>query len=210
MTSTLRQTKCTGAALAWGAGTLLFAWGWWVVCAGTCRVPRVDSAILALLDQQRAPLLDAVFSAITWLGSIYVLLPITVLLAWRFIRRGRERDAWFLLAALIGARALAHLLKVWVNRPRPDLFATLGPTPNDPSFPSAHAMQITATVLALLLVYEMRGSRWRVWLPALLLIFLVGLSRCYLQVHFPSDVLIGMALAASWVGGLRLLLGSHR
>lgn len=53
--------------------------------------------------------------------------------------------------ALVGASALGHLLKLIVERPRPDLFPPLIPMPQDWSFPSAHAVQATAFALAWLL-----------------------------------------------------------
>ena len=89
-------------------------------------------------------------------------------------------------------------------RPRPDLFSTWLDMPGDWSFPSAHAMQATAAALAWLLVAKHTRISWVILLG--LAVLLVGLSRIYLQVHFPSDVVVGILAALLWVAGLHALL----
>ena len=104
------------------------------------------------------------------------------------------------MLALLGAAVLGHLAKLMVVRPRPDLFPVWTALPADWSYPSAHAMQITAAALALALVCARRRALWAV--PLWMVVLLVGLSRLYLQVHFPSDVLAGTLAAAFWAAGL--------
>ena len=160
-----------------------------------------DHAGLALAHAARIPLFDTLFAAATWLGSLAVLLPLALLVWWR--RRG-ERSASFVAVALIGASALGHLLKLIAGRPRPDLFPSLIPMPEDWSFPSAHAMQVTAFALAWTL--RPGASPGRIEIVALLgAAVLVFASRPYLQVHFPSDVIAGALLATLWVVLLRRL-----
>jgi len=74
--------------------------------------------------------------------------------------------------------------------------------PGDSSFPSGHAMQITAFALAAILTLAPPTQRARWFALALIVIVLVGASRLYLQVHFPTDVLAGTAAAALWVFGV--------
>jgi undecaprenyl-diphosphatase len=88
-------------------------------------------------------------TAVTWLGSLLLLLPLAAWWAWRLARAGRAGEGSFLLAALLGAAALAHAAKLWVARPRPDLFPAWVTMPADWSYPSAHAMQAAALALAL-------------------------------------------------------------
>lgn len=160
-----------------------------------------DHAGLALAHAARAPWLDGLFYAVTWLGSLAVLLPLALLLWWR--RRG-ERSAAFVPLALIGAAALVHLLKLIAARPRPELFPPLVTMPEDWSFPSAHAMQVTAFALAWLL--RPGSSPGRIEITVLLATAAaVFASRLYLQVHFPSDVIAGAMLATLWVLALRRL-----
>ena len=81
--------------------------------------------------------------------------------------------------------------------------------PTDWSYPSAHTMQIMAAAVVLFLILLRHRTTRRPLLVALLLAVLVigvGLSRIYLQVHFPSDVLAGGLAAAFWVVGLYALI----
>ena len=148
------------------------------------------------------------FVAAVFFGSIVVLLPLALALAWRFRRRGQLAAAVMLSLAVGGAALLAHAAKLLVVRPRPDLYPALIATPADLSFPSAHTMQITAFAFAWVLA---GGSRpgWAGVTAAALVVLVVALSRLYLQVHFPSDVAIGMIAGATWVVGLRLAVGAR-
>ncbi|HQQ74041.1 MAG TPA: phosphatase PAP2 family protein [Pseudomonadales bacterium] len=160
-----------------------------------------DYAVLALADAARAPWLDSFFLAITSLGSLAVLLPLAVLVWWW---RG-DKKANFVLLALIGSSALVHAVKLITVRPRPEFFPPLIAMPGDASFPSAHAMQATAFALAWLM---QPGKSPGIVESAILLtvVALVGISRLYLQVHFPSDVVVGVIFATLWVLLLRKLL----
>ncbi len=165
------------------------------------RLPAWDQAGLALAHAARAPWLDSLFAIVTWLGSLAVLLPLALLVWWW--RRG-ERSAAFVALALVGASALGHLAKLIAARPRPDLFPPLIAMPEDWSFPSAHAVQVTAFALAWLL--RPGTSPGRIELAALVAAAVVVIaSRLYLQVHFPSDVVAGALLATFWVVLLRRL-----
>lgn len=176
----------------------------WVCPDGACAVTTLDRAGLALAVGWRDPALDWAMTAVTWLGSLFLLLPLAAWLAWRLAHAGRAGEGGFLLAALLGAAALAHAAKLWVARPRPELFPAWVSMPIDWSYPSAHAMQATALALALALVAGRSAPAWV--LPLLLAVLLVGLSRIYLQVHYPSDVLAGTLAAALWVLGLHALM----
>jgi hypothetical protein len=131
--------------LPWSLALLVLAAGArWVCPDGACTVPAFDHVGLALAGGWRDPVLDAGMAAVTWLGSLFVLLPLAAWATWRLARAGRARQAGFLLAALLGASALSHVVKLWVARPRPDLFPALVSMPADWSYPSAHAMQARA------------------------------------------------------------------
>ena len=165
------------------------------------NVPAWDYAGLALAHAVRTPWLDSLFAAVTWLGSLAVLLPLALLVWWR--RRG-DRSAAFVALALIGASALGHMLKLIAARPRPDLFPPPVPMPEDWSFPSAHAVQVTAFALAWLLRPGTSPGRIEIVVLVAAAV-LVVVSRLYLQVHFPSDVIAGTLLAALWVVLLRCM-----
>ena len=160
-----------------------------------------DFAGLAMADAARAPWLDSFFLAITWLGSLAVLLPLAVAFWWW---RGEKR-AGFVALALISSSAFVHILKLIADRPRPDFFPPLIEMPGDASFPSAHAMQVTAFALAWLIQTGKSPALAESFI-LLVAVTLVCISRLYLQVHFPSDVVVGVMFAALWVLFLRKLL----
>ncbi len=191
--------------LLWTASLAILAVGAWIICPhGQCTLTAFDRGGLVLAHGMRSALLDRWMLALTWLGSLAVVLPLTALVALLLVRQRRRREAGFLVLAVLGAAGLGHLVKLVVMRPRPDLFPVWTSMPADWSYPSAHAMQITALAVALVFVIARRRALWAVPLGSAVL--LVGVSRLYLQVHFPSDVLAGTLAAALWVGGLHALM----
>ncbi len=196
--------------LSWALALGVLALGGaWVCPGGFCGPTWIDRVGLTLANAWRSETADAFFEAITWLGSLWVLAPLMglagVALAWY----GQGREAAFLVLSLLGAAGIASLAKLWIARPRPDLYTALTTVPEDASYPSAHTMQAVAAALAILLA--LRGDRAHWGALLLTLAALIGWSRVHLQVHFPTDVIAGGLAAALWVAGLnRLLLGSPR
>lgn len=143
---------------------------------------------LSLLDffaRCRSPGMDQAMAALTWLGSLWLLLPLSLAL----FLGGR----WRPLATLVATTLIGHAAKALILRPRPQVFGALDSLAAGPAFPSLHTGQAAAFFLALALV---RG-RPRDFALAGLGVLLVGLSRLYLQVHFPTDVLAGALLGAT-------------
>ncbi len=200
--------------ILWLSSLAVLAAGAVAVCPdGRCIIGDFDRAGLVFAHALRSDWLDAMMQGITWFGSLILLLPLTVVAALLLRRDRRRREAGFLVLALLGSSALGHVFKLWVARPRPDLFPPWLDMPADWSFPSAHAMQATAAALAWVLVVGHARASWAILLG--LAVLLVGLSRIYLQVHFPSDVVAGILAALLWVAGLHALLlqpasGGHR
>lgn len=129
---------------------------------------------------------------ITAAGLIYLLL------------RRRRRTALFLFAAIAGGQLLSSLLKLGFDRPRPDLVPH-GATVYTASFPSGHAMMTAIVYLTLAALLARSESRRRLkaflLLLAVCVTLLVGISRVYLGVHWPSDVLGGWMIGSAWAAG---------
>jgi membrane-associated phospholipid phosphatase len=193
------------AALLGVATALVLLAGSRLTCPDSaCRLPQWDDAVFALMRSLQTPALDVLFMALTWLGSLVVLLPVALLLAWTLFHRHGPRTACFVPVALVGATLWAHAFKLLVNRPRPDPLAALIDSPADMSYPSAHTLQVGSFALAWMLCPNQHCHT----VTAVALLFmaiLVGLSRLYLQVHFASDVMFGAAAAVLWVLALRSL-----
>ncbi|SIQ09073.1 undecaprenyl-diphosphatase [Rhizobium sp. RU20A] len=181
---------------------------------------RLDEAILTML---RTPgdlsvaigpgWLTKVMTDITALGGVTVLTLITLLVTLYLVLSRAERTAAFLVVSILGGWGLSSLLKIGVGRPRPELVPHLVEV-HDLSFPSGHAMLsavVYLTLGALLSRLETR-RRLRVFfmVTALFLTLIIGLSRIFLGVHYPTDVLggwcAGLAWASlSWFAAQRLL-----
>ncbi len=138
---------------------------------------------------------------ITALGSMTIL-TLTTVAALGFLLLLRKRAAALLvLVSVGGGTALSSILKDMVGRARPDLVPH-GDIVVTASFPSGHAMLSAVVYLTLgaLLAQFVAGRRVRayflVW--AMLLTLLIGASRVYLAVHWPTDVLAGWCLGAAW------------
>ncbi|NUS19859.1 MAG: phosphatase PAP2 family protein [Mesorhizobium sp.] len=138
---------------------------------------------------------------ITALGSTSVLVLITTATILYLLLIRRPGTALFVFAAIAGGQVLSSLLKLEVDRPRPDLVSHLV-NETSLSFPSGHAMLSAITYLTL-------GSLAARFLPdrrtkafvlclAVLTTVLVGTSRVYLGVHWPSDVLAGWCAGFAW------------
>jgi undecaprenyl-diphosphatase len=174
-----------------------------LVCSGrTCTPAAWDLRVLDWFATHRTPGLDAVFLTVTWLGSLWLLLPLALALIAGLAARGRIATAASIAAAFGGAVLMSYAAKLWIGRERPPALDALVAMPADASFPSGHAMQITAFALALAWMLAPPSQRG-FWLAfALASILLVGVSRVYLQVHFPSDVVAGTLAAALWTGAI--------
>lgn len=167
-----------------------------------------DHQILSFAATHRTVGLDYCFRGITWLGSLYVLIPLTALISLALAYFQKRWEIGLLLLGLGGASLLAHGAKLAWGRPRPALHQALVSLPTDSSFPSAHTAQIAgfALSIALLSQHIWPESAIPAWLLAGGLIMAVGASRIYLQVHYPSDVLGGLILAILWVALAQKLL----
>jgi undecaprenyl-diphosphatase len=167
-----------------------------------------DKAILLALRNPSNPedplgprWLELIARDVTSLGGTAVLTLMTIATL-GFLLMTRKRGAAILVAVSVaGGTLLSSLLKSGFDRPRPDLVPHAVEV-SSASFPSGHAMLATVTYLTLgaLLVQVHEQRRVQVYLLgwALLLSLLVGASRIYLGVHWPTDVLAGWCVGAAW------------
>lgn len=143
----------------------------------------------------------AVVRDITALGSAVVLVLMTLLILGFLVMSGRWRIAVLVASATAGGQALNLWLKHTVARERPDVALRLIEA-SSTSFPSGHAMASSIfylTMGALLARMAQRRREKTYFLTAALLItFLIGFSRVYLGVHYPTDVLAGWSAGTAW------------
>lgn len=137
----------------------------------------------------------------TALGGIPVLSLITLAAAIFLLLQRKRHAALFVVVAVVGGMLLSNGLKSGFDRPRPDLVPH-GAVVYTASFPSGHAMLSAVVYLTLgaLLARLQRWWRLKIYLLvlAVLVTLIVGISRIYLGVHWPTDVLAGWAAGATW------------
>lgn len=137
---------------------------------------------------------------VTSLGSFAILGLIVLAVVSYLLLSGRWRVALLVLVSVLGGVAISQLLKAGYDRPRPDLAAYAHLYTE--SFPSGHAMLSAVTYLTLgaLLERTMASHRLKFFFiaTAVVLTLLVGCSRVYLGVHYPTDVLAGWCLGSIW------------
>jgi len=138
---------------------------------------------------------------LTSLGSTSVLTLITLATVGYLLTDKNWRSALLVLIAVCGGALLTTLFKELMARPRPDIVLHLVKVTN-PSFPSGHAANSAATYLTLgaLLAQVNEGRRAKIYLVGLAVIItlMIGVTRIYLGVHWPSDVIAGWCLGSAW------------
>jgi undecaprenyl-diphosphatase len=188
------------------AGLWIFLWLAYGVSTGSSQ--RSDERVLRSLrepDDPSDPLgpewLEEVGRDLTALGGAAALLLVTAAVAGYFILCRSYRALILLLVATTGGIVLAMLLKTVYDRLRPSVVPYLAQV-HTASFPSAHSMLSAVVYLTLgeMLARQVKERRLKIYFVSigLLLSFLVGVSRLYMGVHYPTDVLAGWAAGLAW------------
>ena len=172
---------------------------------------RFDLSVRTAIHAHASPLVTIWMVRVTRLGNWYVILPAAIVILIFLLAKRRPNEGRLFAVTMLGALILDSVLKLTFQRARPTPYFGLE-TPHTYSFPSGHAL-VTFCFVGFLagiiaLHVKARWLRWTVWTIASTIIVLVGLSRIYLGVHYPSDVLAGYAAALAWMSAVGMV--AHR
>jgi undecaprenyl-diphosphatase len=138
---------------------------------------------------------------VTALGGYFFLCFVTFSVALYLCTERKFHAMGFLLGAVIGGYIVMRILKLAFGRPRPDIVPHLSAALHQ-SFPSGHSMMSAVVFLTLGVLLSRLETTWRLkvyfLLLALFVTFIVGISRVYMGVHYPTDVLAGWACGFVW------------
>jgi undecaprenyl-diphosphatase len=210
---------------AWLA--FLRRWSWWIAIGialtcvaafvelseevvgeseGPSRLAGADSMILQLAAHLRHPWLNGVAMDLTAIGSPFVVALFTLTFGALLVANGDRRGAAVLAASSLASGLLTLVMKRLLERPRPDVVPRLVEV-TGLSYPSGHSLASAAVYLTAAFVVARHVPRFPERVAAVLwaavVVLLIGASRVYLGVHYPSDVLAGMLLGTAWA----LLMG---
>lgn len=158
-----------------------------------------DVMVLQAIYTFTNPIIDVLMMHLTILGGVvFVSLVTAVLLGFYYFKK-QYRSFIFTLMTMAGSAGLVVGLKQYFSRERPSLWEQIV-VEQSYSFPSGHS--VASSALALTLIILLWHTRYRI--PALvtgvLYVLLIGFSRMYLGVHYPTDIVAGWMISALWVG----------
>ncbi|HME09241.1 MAG TPA: phosphatase PAP2 family protein [Bryobacteraceae bacterium] len=179
----------------------LAVFAWLAILVGRGQAVFFDEPVREAVHRHASPLWTTILRAFTFIGEPGVFWPavvIIVALGWRNHRASAIR----LGVVMAGAAVLEIGIKLAFHRARPEAF--FGASPKSYSFPSGHALYAACLYGALASLAAASIAKRFIWLVAMwtaagLMIVLIGFSRIYLGVHYPSDVLAGWSIGWFWM-----------
>lgn len=165
-----------------------------------------DTEILLRINNHQNSFLDTASLAVTYAGNILTVFLASVVIVAVLAKLRKWRSIVQVAFTMGGVIVLNATLKLLFQRERPALWHLITHE-STYSFPSGHAMLTSALVtLVVLLCWNTKG-RWAVISIGFTYTLLVGLSRLYLGVHYPTDVVAGWCVGTAWAIGVAMILG---
>lgn len=181
----------------------LFAFSFMAFFVSANKVVQFDSTIITFVQGFENSALTVVMKVFTFIGDTksVIVLSILVIIFLYVVLKHRVELILF-IAAIIGSAVLNQLLKYSFQRARPELHRLI--EIDSYSFPSGHAMNAFTvyTIISFLLWRHIPSRTGRILLIIIsaLMIFTIGISRIYLGVHYPSDIIAGYFASGCWLG----------
>lgn len=180
----------------------LICFGFMAFFVTSHHIVHFDSTIISFITSFKSPTVTLVMKFFTFVGSsksVIVLSFVTLFCLYKALRH--QTELVLFIVVIGGANILFYSLKLFFHRARPDLHRLI--EVSGYSFPSGHATNAFALygVLAFLLWRHIHTQWGRTILLfiSILMIFLIGISRIYLGVHYPSDIIAGYFISGFWL-----------
>lgn len=187
------------------AAAILFAIGWLIKSPFKEYPAALDSSVRYALRQTQSPMWTALYLTVTKLGSTLYLSIVGCIAGLGFIVVRWFRPVLLLIIVMAGQAVLHHGFKWLFARPRPSALISYR-TAEGSSFPSGHAIGAVCLYLAIAWIISVRlenpAAKFGIWIFAILLVFLIGMSRAYIGVHYPTDVVAGFLAGAVWTAAV--------
>lgn len=160
-----------------------------------------DKRVISEVSQLVTPSIKRVMIFISFIGSAKFYIPISIALIYYFYKRKQLLNIIALLSGILGSAIMNFLIKGYYQRMRPEDFFQIKELGF--SFPSGHSMVGISAYFMLTYIF-FRDKPWNTkkilaWATTVLLVVSIGLSRIYLGVHWPTDVIGGFALGFIWI-----------
>jgi undecaprenyl-diphosphatase len=179
---------------------------WLAFAVAHSATQQFDLTVREAIHAYASVPLTTAMQAATQLGGSWFLWPFGALVAFALARSGRRRETLLFSIAVVGAVLVDEGMKLIFQRPRPEAFFGY-PAPVTYSFPSGHSFvsfSFYLTLAEILIEPEWpRSRKLALWMAAVALVLLIGFSRVYIGVHYPTDVIGGYTAAIAWTAMVR-------
>lgn len=202
LTHWLRESSLVRVIAGFALAALILAVLGWVVTGPLKSYPAsFDTPIRYTMRQIQSPMWNTLFLTVTKLGSTIYLFIIGSVAGIIFIALRWFRPLLLLIVTMTGQAALHHGTKLLFARPRPPALINY-PAVESFSFPSGHAVAALSLYFVIAWTVSTRlenpAMKAAIWICTVVLVFLIGMSRVYIGVHYPTDVLAGFLAALVW------------
>ncbi len=165
-------------------------------------IESFDSVVISFVQGMETDWLTPIMKVFTWIGSWFVVAPVTIIAFILIFFVYKDRNKGFLLiTVVVGTIVLNTLLKFYFKRERPEIYRILDA--NGFSFPSGHTMMAFSlyTIIAYIFWRNVKKPLYRVFLVVftVFMIAIISIGRIYLGVHYPSDIVGGIIASFLWV-----------
>ncbi len=181
----------------------LLVFGFIAFIVSANKVVQFDRSIISFVQGLENSALTTVMKFLSFIGNTKSVIVLTILvIIFLYLVLKHRVELILFIVAMIGSALLNQLLKYSFQRARPDLHRLI--EIESYSFPSGHAMNAFTvyTIISFLLWRHIHSKAGRTMLimSSALMILGIGLSRIYLGVHYPSDIIAGYFASACWLG----------